>query len=66
MPTYKIDLKWYHNPSPMATANEFFYDLVTIYDEYANGAAAYTAAKGFGDTLYGEGEDVLITITEQT
>lgn len=65
MPIYKIDLKWYHSPSPLATANEFIYDLVTIYEEKNNALAAYNAAKTYGETLFGAGKPVVITVTEQ-
>ncbi len=65
MPTYKIDLKWYHSPSPLATANEFIYDLITIYGEKDTPLAAYNAAKDYGETLFGKGKPVVITVTEQ-
>lgn len=63
---FKADLKWYHNPSPLASANEFVYDLVTIYGDADSPQEAYKKAKVLGEKIYGNGEQIIISVIEQT
>lgn len=62
---YKLEIKCYHSPSPLASANEFVYDLLTVWENASNVQGAYEDAQAIGVTVFGANKSVFINVTEE-